>query len=187
MSGPKPEPGLVIRYSYLWAEEARTGREEGVKDRPCAVVLVVRKEDGKTRVAVLPITHAPPRDPAAAIELPAPTKRRLGLDGERSWVVISEYNTFYWPGPDLRMAPGKGPETAAYGPLPWRFTEFLIQKFAQRVREGRAPANDAHRVVRIRQINGAPRVDGASLVSDYGSMRLDQGRPCLKNVPSKTL
>jgi hypothetical protein len=31
---PKPEPGLVIRYSYLWHDEHRQGREEGVKDRP---------------------------------------------------------------------------------------------------------------------------------------------------------
>jgi hypothetical protein len=28
---PEPVPGLVIRYSYLWAEEHRRGQEEGVK------------------------------------------------------------------------------------------------------------------------------------------------------------
>jgi hypothetical protein len=34
---PAPQPGLLIRYFYLWErEEARAGREEGVKDRPCA-------------------------------------------------------------------------------------------------------------------------------------------------------
>jgi len=38
VSLPTPRPGLVIRYSYLWAREHDQGREEGVKDRPCAVL-----------------------------------------------------------------------------------------------------------------------------------------------------
>ena len=41
MSWPVPRPGLVIRYSYLWESEAGAGREEGVKDRPCAIILVM--------------------------------------------------------------------------------------------------------------------------------------------------
>ena len=44
---PEPTPGLVIRYSYLWAQEHKHGREEGVKDRPCAVILVTANEDGE--------------------------------------------------------------------------------------------------------------------------------------------
>jgi hypothetical protein len=39
-------------------------------------------------VTVLPISHTPPADPELAVELPAATKRRLGLDDERSWVVL---------------------------------------------------------------------------------------------------
>jgi len=35
---PAPELGLVISYAYLWSSEADAGREEGGKDRPCAVV-----------------------------------------------------------------------------------------------------------------------------------------------------
>ncbi len=31
------QPGEVISYSYLWADEY--GREEGLKPRPCAVVM----------------------------------------------------------------------------------------------------------------------------------------------------
>jgi hypothetical protein len=34
---PEPRPGLVIGYSYLWERDFRAGREEGSKDRPCAV------------------------------------------------------------------------------------------------------------------------------------------------------
>jgi hypothetical protein len=66
---PKPEPGLVIRYSFLWSEEANAGREDGVKDRPCAIVVVVRRPDRvKTLVRVLPITHHPPADPFSALD-----------------------------------------------------------------------------------------------------------------------
>jgi len=32
---------------------------------------------------VLPVTHSPPGEPADAVEIPRPTKQRLGLDGER--------------------------------------------------------------------------------------------------------
>jgi hypothetical protein len=48
-------PGLVIRYSYLWHAEYLEGREEGKKDRPCAIVAAIRcDESGSTRVLVLP-------------------------------------------------------------------------------------------------------------------------------------
>jgi hypothetical protein len=99
---PNPVPGLVIRYSYLWAEDHRRGREEGVKDRPCAIILITAKTQDGPAVTVLPITHAPPSDPNLAVEIPAAVKRRLGLDDERSWVVLTEANRFIWPGPDLR-------------------------------------------------------------------------------------
>ena len=46
MTFPSPQPGLVIRYSYLWRREAAAGREEGVKDRPCAVIVAVTDEAG---------------------------------------------------------------------------------------------------------------------------------------------
>jgi hypothetical protein len=103
---PRPEPGLVIRYSYLWLREYREGREEGVKDRPCAVVLAVLDAEGDMRVTVLPITHSIPEDPSVGVEIPVETKKRLGLDAERSWIIVSEGNEFTWPGPDLRPVPG---------------------------------------------------------------------------------
>jgi hypothetical protein len=99
VSFPAPRPGLVIRYSYLWADEAASGRDEGIKDRPCAVVLVVFDEHGRQRVQVLPVTHRAPTDPRDGLEIPQPVKARLGLDGERSWIVLTEMNDFTWPGP----------------------------------------------------------------------------------------
>lgn len=75
-------------------------------------------EAGKQIVVVLPVTHSPPADASHAVELPATTKRRLGLDDQRSWIILTESNRFVWPGPDLRPA---GPDDAAdvvYGTLP---------------------------------------------------------------------
>ena len=115
---PDPHPGLVISYSYLWADEHAAGRAEGVKDRPRAVVLVAERAEGGTAVMVVPITHSPPTDPQTAVEIPVPTKERLGLDSERSWIVCSEVNRFLWPGVDLRRVPGSKPPRFHYGVLP---------------------------------------------------------------------
>jgi hypothetical protein len=115
---PIPEPGLVISYAYLWSAEYEQGLEEGIKDRPCAVVLMTSNEEGDTVITVVPITHAPPGNPDAAIELPLPTKRRLGLDAARSWIVVSELNRFVWPRPDLRPVSRAGPDRFDYGLLP---------------------------------------------------------------------
>lgn len=138
MSWPSPQPGLVIRYSYLWHCEAQAGREEGVKDRPCAVVLARQDEDGTIRVYALPITHSPPERVEDAVEIPAPIKARLGLDGERSWVAVSEANVFTWPGPDLRFVSGKGPESSVYGFLPPGFFRVVRDRFLAINREKRA-------------------------------------------------
>jgi hypothetical protein len=135
---PEPAPGLVIRYSYLWAQEHRRGQEEGVKDRPCAVILVTLNEDGERVVTVLPISHTPPTDPSLAVEVPALVKRRLKLDDERSWVVLTEANRFIWPGPDLRpLTPGDS-ASVAYGPLPFALFEEIRTKFIAAVRSRRA-------------------------------------------------
>ncbi len=134
MSLPVPEPGLVIRYSYLWSEEQRAGREEGVKDRPCAVVLTSEQHDGDTLVVVVPITHTEPRDQTSAIELPPQVKALLGLDDERSWIVFSETNRFIWPGPDLRPVPGSEPPEFAYGFLPPKLFNVLKQRMAAKIR-----------------------------------------------------
>lgn len=115
---PDPIPGLVIRYSYLWNVEHLSGREDGRKDRPCAVVAALRNTPTGTIVIVLPITHSPPLHGTFAVELSPNTKARLGLDGHRSWVILSEANRFRWPGPDLRPAINGDLSTVAYGELP---------------------------------------------------------------------
>lgn len=137
MTWPVPVPGLVIRYSYLWDREAREGREEGTKDRPCAVILALRDQAGRSRVFVLPITHSPPASGRETVEIPAVVKARLGLDEDRSWIVVDEVNAFTWPGPDLRFQPGQGPESASYGVLPPRFLRFVRERFLATDRAGK--------------------------------------------------
>lgn len=80
--------------------------------------MVVVDESGDQVVTVLPITHTPPADPALAVEIPHETSRRLGLDDQVSWIVISEANRFVWPGPDLRLGPSGDAASIAFGLLP---------------------------------------------------------------------
>lgn len=131
---PEPRSGLVIAYSYLWDSEYRAGQEEGAKDRPCAVVITARVEDGDIVVTVAPITHLPPAGPRHGVELPTDVKRRLGLDDMRSWIICTELNRFVWPGPDLRPVSRNKPGQFTYGTLP---RSVMLQVF-QRLIELRA-------------------------------------------------
>jgi len=126
MAFPDPELGLVISYSYLWHHEHNAGREEGAKDRPCVIVLSVRRPTRDVvTVRVAPVTHRPPGNPHTAFELPAAVKRHLGLDTERSCVILDEVNEFAWPGYDLRPI-GKSHDRYAYGFLPPRLFNALL-------------------------------------------------------------
>lgn len=127
MTLPKPERGLVISYAYLWHSEYEKGREEGVKDRPCVIIVAIEDNNGTPMVTVAPITHSMPATPEAAVEIPAATKQRLGLDNARSWIVVSEGNRFAWPGPDIRpVAPG----LFDYGFLPPALFQKVQAQFA---------------------------------------------------------
>jgi hypothetical protein len=122
---PTPIPGLVIRYAYLWKRDADFGQVEGQKHRPCAIVVAVQREEGELVVTVAPLTRKRPKDPNQAIALTAATRRRLGLGTEPNWIMASEVNSFYWPGPDLRPT-AKG--QYAYGELPAAVFEALKEK-----------------------------------------------------------
>ena len=94
--------------------------------------------DGETRALVLPITHIAPEHPALAVEIPAATKKRLGLDEARSWIVLTEWNEFIWPGPDLRRLPAASDASVAYGILPPGLFAVVREKFLAIVNTGRA-------------------------------------------------
>lgn len=133
---PTPEPGLVVSYAYLWHHEHQTGQEEGRKDRPSVIVLAVKREaDSAVMVTVLPITHVVPRDSTSAIEIPHAVKRHLGLDDDRSWIIVAEGNDFLWPGYDLRRRPGT--DRYDYGFLPPRFFGRVVKAFIAFHRKGK--------------------------------------------------
>lgn len=138
MALPKPIPGLVIRYSYLWHSEYLEGREDGQKDRPCAIVAAIRVGEDDTHVLVLPITHTEPANLDHAVEIPAVVKQRLRLDASRSWVIVSESNEFVWPGPDLRRASGADDSSVAYGVLPPRLFANIRERFITLMKSGQA-------------------------------------------------
>ena len=69
-------------------------------------------------ITVLPVTHSVPTDLKPAVEIPLPVKRHLGLDDDRSWIVVTEGNEFLWPGYDLRKIPDR--DSFDYGFLPPR-------------------------------------------------------------------
>lgn len=137
---PTPEPGLVIRYAFLWREAAARGQEEGDKDRPCAIVLTTADANGDTVVTVLPITHSPPRDPDLAVEIPHATNQRLGLDDDRSWIVVTDANRFIWPGPDLRPRVPGDAASIAYGLLPAALFRQVRDKLVRAIEARRAGA-----------------------------------------------
>ncbi|RVU21714.1 growth inhibitor PemK [Methylobacterium oryzihabitans] len=136
MALPEPEPGLVVSYAYLWHREAVAGLDEGRKDHPGVIVLSVRQPRASPMVTVLPITHSPPHDQAAAVEIPAAVKRHLRLDDAPSWIVVSEGNVFDWPGYDLRPTVTGG--GYAYGFLPPRLFSRVVTAFAGFHRRGRS-------------------------------------------------
>ena len=114
---PRPEPGLVLSYGYLWKWQDEMGDDTGEKNRPCVIVLSTENIDGDTVVMVVPVTSRQPRPDRGSVEIPAKVQAHLGLDGERCWVIVDEVNKFIWPGPDLSQIPGQ-PGKFHYGFIP---------------------------------------------------------------------
>lgn len=99
------------------------------------VVLGTMVRRGRTQLLVAPVTHAAPDQAEDAIEIPANVKAQLGLDRNQSWIVVTELNRFIWPGPDLRIVPGR--ENPFYDMLPdWLFRR-VREALARQVRTGR--------------------------------------------------
>ena len=137
MDIPLPKPAQVIRYAYLWADEHAAGREEGVKDRPTAIVMTLQTASNSLRAVVVPITHTPPSSGVDAIEIPHAIKRHLRLDDDRSWIVLDEVNVFQWPGPDLRPTNVPGTDTVLFGYLPATFFRTVRDRLAANIRQGK--------------------------------------------------
>ncbi|MBL4868337.1 MAG: hypothetical protein JKY67_18375 [Pseudomonadales bacterium] len=130
-----PGVGHVLHYSYLWWNEQRRGCEEGRKDRPACIIINKKTRNSETLLYVLPITHTPPKEPEHGIEIPQLTKRRLGLDNERSWIIVTEFNKFTWPGYDIRKVPSS--EDYSYGILPEKLIHQVINAVLENSRKQR--------------------------------------------------
>lgn len=113
---PEPRPGLVVRYDYLWSDEAAAGRASG-KDRPACLVAASDSVVLPRFVVLLPITHTRPSASTVGIEIPPRVKGALGLDDAPSWVIVSEHNVDEWPNAGLSPIPGR-PGILAYGFIP---------------------------------------------------------------------
>jgi hypothetical protein len=143
-----PFPGLIVRYAFLWSDEAQgsdaaqPGRTEARKDRPCVIVVAVRRETGQhLRVRVVPITHAP-HHPDRAVQVPPKVKRHLGLDADASWIVLDEANEFVWPGVDLRPISRTKPGVWTYGVLPRELFEALQTQLRRIIDQRRITRTD---------------------------------------------
>jgi len=130
MALPAARPGLVFRYDFLWNWEARQGRHTG-KERPACVAMATDGDTDPQVVVILPITHRKPQGQVVGVDIPPSVRRKLGLEDEPCWVVVSEHNIDEWP--PAGIAPLPGTKTIfAYGTLPSGLfekvkTEFLKQ------------------------------------------------------------
>lgn len=135
MALPDPKPGLVLRYDYLWSREAMRGREQS-KDRPVCIVAASEPTARPRFVVILPITHSRPRGATVGIEIPPKVRQALGLDDERSWVIVSEYNVDEWPN-GLAPIPGRT-AVFAYGFIPPALFVAIKKSFLGLAESGRA-------------------------------------------------
>ena len=138
MALPSPEPGLVVRYDYLWAQDARAGREQG-KDRPACLVATVDSPVRPRYVVLLPITHTAPAGETIGIEIPAKVRRAIGLDDAPCWVIVSEHNVDVWPNPGLSPVPGERGQFS-YGFLPPGLFAKVRTGFLELAKAKRSPA-----------------------------------------------
>lgn len=92
------------------------GRQQG-KDRPACLVAASDNSATPKFVVLLPITHSPPLGDTVAIEIPPKVCEAIGLDEERSWIIVSEYNVDEWPNAGLSPIPGRS-DVFAYGFVP---------------------------------------------------------------------
>ncbi|MDP1641390.1 MAG: hypothetical protein Q8L59_04345 [Phenylobacterium sp.] len=87
------------------------------------VTAIVRKADGVTEVLLAPITHSPPEDGTAALEVPTKVGKHLGLDEERSYIIADETNSVAWD--DAGIVPAEPGKRWVYGRVPQALSDQL--------------------------------------------------------------
>ena len=116
---------------------------------------------------MVPVTHSPPADPTTAIEIPAVTKARLGLDAQRSWIICNEANV-------VRLA-GTGPARGGWPDTAQRLVRAAAPKLATAARQkllgsrARRPIapGAAHRVTAAARGRVRPEEGGLASAQDF--------------------
>lgn len=149
MKKPDPEVGLVIRYDYLWRNEAIKGHQDGAKDRPCAIVVARHEHTGnETHVLLAPITHTKPEKSQVALPIPTKVARHLGLDSDQSWIKLDELNAARWGDPGIIPAqPGQKWE---YGRLPNSLWQPAVEIVAEQARQRKVKIVDRIKAVKFK-------------------------------------
>lgn len=88
------DEGQIVRYEYLWNWQAKAGRTNGEKPRPCCLALSMKNpRQNLTHMILLPISGTPPRPEQEAIVIPTLELKRAGLSTfKEGWITVSEYN-----------------------------------------------------------------------------------------------
>jgi hypothetical protein len=128
---------LVIRYDYLWIDDAAVGRDQG-KDRPACLVAASDSTASPRFVVILPITHTAPSKGAVGIAIPARVRQAIGLDDAPSWVIVSEHNVDEWPNAGLTPLPNR-PGVFSYGFIPPGLFAQVKAKFLELSGRGQSP------------------------------------------------
>lgn len=97
----------------------------------------MEKREHGIQLLVVPVTTRPPREGDAAVEIPPRVREHLRLADERCWIVTDEYNSFTWPGPDIRPIRLPGSNQPLYGSIPAKLFEQVRNSLEQAARTGR--------------------------------------------------
>jgi hypothetical protein len=103
----------------------------------CHFFALQDEQTERPRLLVLPVTHTQPHDESEAVKIPPQVKRHLGLDDEPSWIVLTEWNEFLWPSPDLRRVNNEPNSSIVYGFLPPNFYNYVHGRFLEMVKSKR--------------------------------------------------
>lgn len=136
MALPKPEPGLVVRYDYLWAREAAKGLRHG-KERPACLIVTYERGDAGVDAILVAITHSRPTGDTVGVEIPPSVRKLLNLDDEPCWAIVSEYNADVWPSPGVVPLP-RGERGFAYGVMPIPLFERIKARLIEELEGKRA-------------------------------------------------
>jgi hypothetical protein len=72
-----------------------------------------------------------------ALEMPPRVRAHLGLDDERCWIVLNEYNLFTWPGPDIRPIARNDELGYRYGSVPGKLLDQIRDRIKTLARGGK--------------------------------------------------